>query len=62
VRRTVDPVVAPGSLPAAPQPRRPQRVAEKCGFALEGTMRDFQLLDDGWHDLHLHARVAGDEV
>ncbi|MER8057833.1 MULTISPECIES: GNAT family N-acetyltransferase [unclassified Streptomyces] len=36
------------------------RVAEKAGFAFEGTMRDALLHADGWHDQHLHARVAGD--
>lgn len=36
------------------------RVAEKAGFAPEGTLRSAQLHADGWHDLHLHARVAGD--
>ncbi|GCB45979.1 hypothetical protein SNL152K_3275 [Streptomyces sp. NL15-2K] len=37
------------------------RVAEKAGFALEGTMRGALLHADGWHDQHLHARVRGDE-
>ncbi|OIK29567.1 GNAT family N-acetyltransferase [Streptomyces malaysiense] len=36
------------------------RVAEKAGFTFEGTMRDALLHADGWHDQHLHARVAGD--
>ncbi|MGW4995831.1 GNAT family N-acetyltransferase [Streptomyces mirabilis] len=36
------------------------RVAEKAGFALEGTMRSALLHSDGWHDEHLHARVQGD--
>ncbi|MFC9646943.1 GNAT family N-acetyltransferase [Streptomyces mirabilis] len=36
------------------------RVAEKAGFALEGTMRSALLHLDGWHDEHLHARVQGD--
>ncbi|MGW0086516.1 GNAT family N-acetyltransferase [Streptomyces sp. NPDC003393] len=36
------------------------RVAEKAGFALEGTMRRALLHSDGWHDEHLHARVQGD--
>jgi RimJ/RimL family protein N-acetyltransferase len=35
------------------------RVAEKAGFALEGTMRSGLLHADGWHDMHLHALVAG---
>ena len=34
------------------------RVAEKSGFALEGTKRSSLLHDDGWHDMHLHGRVA----
>ncbi|MFE9533676.1 GNAT family N-acetyltransferase [Streptomyces sp. NPDC006691] len=36
------------------------RVARRAGFALEGTMRSALLHADGWHDEHLHARVAGD--
>jgi RimJ/RimL family protein N-acetyltransferase len=36
------------------------RVAQKAGFALEGTMRSALLHADGWHDEHLHARVQGD--
>ncbi|WP_269855108.1 GNAT family N-acetyltransferase [Streptomyces sp. RPT161] len=35
------------------------RVAEKAGFALEGTKRSATLHADGWHDMHLHARVDG---
>ncbi len=38
------------------------RVAEQAGFALEGTMRSGLLHADGWHDMHLHALVAGDAV
>ena len=34
------------------------RVAEKSGFALEGTRRSSLLHDDGWHDMHLHGRVS----
>ena len=34
------------------------RVAEKAGFALEGTRVRSLLHDDGWHDMHLHGRVA----
>ena len=34
------------------------RVAEKTGFALEGTRVRSLLHDDGWHDMHLHGRVA----
>jgi len=36
------------------------RVALKCGFADEGVMRGVSPHDDGWHDAHLHARLAGD--
>ncbi|MFG2357073.1 GNAT family N-acetyltransferase [Streptomyces sp. NPDC048521] len=36
------------------------RVAEKAGFTFEGTQRGALLHADGWHDQHLHARVAGD--
>jgi RimJ/RimL family protein N-acetyltransferase len=35
------------------------RVAVKSGFAAEGTERGAELHTDGWHDLHLHARIAG---
>ena len=33
------------------------RVADKCGFSLEGTRRSSLLHADGWHDMHLHGRV-----
>ncbi len=36
------------------------RVAEKAGFAYEGTKRGAALHTDGWHDMHLHARISGD--
>ncbi|OIK04124.1 GNAT family N-acetyltransferase [Streptomyces monashensis] len=36
------------------------RVAEKAGYTYEGTLRSALLHADGWHDQHLHARVAGD--
>ncbi|KPI16331.1 GCN5-related N-acetyltransferase [Actinobacteria bacterium OK074] len=36
------------------------RVAEKTGFTLEGTKRSALQHPDGWHDMHLHARVKGD--
>ncbi|GHI96651.1 GNAT family N-acetyltransferase [Streptomyces olivaceus] len=36
------------------------RVAHKSGFAVEGTKRSALLHPDGWHDMHLHARVRGD--
>lgn len=37
------------------------RVAAKAGFTLEGTKRSAALHQDGWHDMHLHARVQGDD-
>lgn len=36
------------------------RVAVKTGFVLEGTMREKALHTDGWHDMHLHARLRHD--
>ena len=33
------------------------RVAERLGFELEGTARSALLHEDGWHDMHVHARV-----
>jgi RimJ/RimL family protein N-acetyltransferase len=36
------------------------RVAAKAGFTLEGTQRSAMRHPDGWHDMHLHARVQGD--
>jgi [ribosomal protein S5]-alanine N-acetyltransferase len=33
------------------------RVADKAGFALEGTLRSALLHQDGWHDMHLHGRT-----
>ncbi|MFI1262587.1 GNAT family N-acetyltransferase [Streptomyces kronopolitis] len=36
------------------------RVAAKCGFTLEGTRRSAHRQPDGWHDMHLHARIQGD--
>jgi RimJ/RimL family protein N-acetyltransferase len=35
------------------------RVAAKAGYRLEGTLRSALLHADGWHDMHLHATVAG---
>jgi [ribosomal protein S5]-alanine N-acetyltransferase len=35
------------------------RVGAKAGYELEGIMRGALLHADGWHDMHLHARVAG---
>ncbi|WP_214401832.1 GNAT family N-acetyltransferase [Pseudonocardia lacus] len=36
------------------------RVAERAGYALEGTMRGHMRHVDGWHDVHLHARLHDD--
>ena len=36
------------------------RVATRAGFRLEGTKRGDALHADGWHDMHLHARVSCD--
>jgi RimJ/RimL family protein N-acetyltransferase len=36
------------------------RVAAKAGFGLEGTRRGAMQHPDGWHDMHLHARLQGD--
>jgi RimJ/RimL family protein N-acetyltransferase len=33
------------------------RVATKAGFVLEGTKASSALHSDGWHDMHLHARL-----
>ncbi|MGW1748555.1 GNAT family N-acetyltransferase [Streptomyces sp. NPDC002092] len=44
----------------APANQASCRVAAKTGFALEGTKRSAFLHPDGWHDMHLHARVRGD--
>jgi ribosomal-protein-alanine N-acetyltransferase len=35
-------------------------VARASGFAMEGTLREYVLHADGWHDVHLHARLAAD--
>ncbi|HVQ88585.1 MAG TPA: GNAT family N-acetyltransferase [Actinomycetes bacterium] len=34
------------------------RVADNAGFAFEGTKRGEALHADGWHDMHLHARLT----
>ena len=34
------------------------RVADRAGYALEGTKRGEVRHTDGWHDMHLHARVG----
>ena len=36
------------------------RVAERAGFVQEGVKRRELLHADGWHDTHLHARLADD--
>jgi RimJ/RimL family protein N-acetyltransferase len=36
------------------------RVATKAGYMLKGTKRQQALHRDGWHDMHLHARLQGD--
>jgi ribosomal-protein-alanine N-acetyltransferase len=36
------------------------RVAVKAGYAYEGTQRKQALHVDGWHDVHLHARIRGE--
>jgi [ribosomal protein S5]-alanine N-acetyltransferase len=35
------------------------RVASKAGFEPEGTLRSALLHLDGWHDMHVHSRIAG---
>ncbi|WNI20515.1 GNAT family N-acetyltransferase [Streptomyces sp. ITFR-16] len=37
------------------------RVATKSGYRWEGTKRSAAVHDDGRHDMHLHARIRGDE-
>ncbi|MEU1965652.1 GNAT family N-acetyltransferase [Micromonospora sediminicola] len=37
------------------------RVAVKAGFRLEGTKRSDAVHADGRHDMHLHARIRGDD-
>ncbi|MFC5002958.1 GNAT family N-acetyltransferase [Dactylosporangium cerinum] len=34
------------------------RVASRAGYALEGTKRGEARHTDGWHDMHLHARIS----
>ncbi|WP_231925329.1 GNAT family N-acetyltransferase [Micromonospora purpureochromogenes] len=36
------------------------RVARRAGFTAEGTKRGEGLHADGWHDMHLHARLRTD--
>ena len=51
---------APASLLHATANPASGRVADKAGFAVEGTLRSAMRHPDGWHDMHLHARVRGD--
>ena len=37
------------------------RVATAAGFTAEGTLRGAALHTDGWHDMHLHARLRTDQ-
>ena len=37
------------------------RVAERSGFAAEGILRAEALHADGWHDMHLHARIRTEQ-
>jgi ribosomal-protein-alanine N-acetyltransferase len=36
------------------------KVAAASGFSVEGTLRQSVLHTDGWHDMHLHARLRTD--
>jgi RimJ/RimL family protein N-acetyltransferase len=36
------------------------RVADRAGYIAEGVKRSEALHADGWHDMHLHARLATD--
>ncbi|MEV0268275.1 GNAT family N-acetyltransferase [Hamadaea sp. NPDC050747] len=38
------------------------RVAAKLGFAVEGTQRQAGRHADGWHDMHVHARLRDDPM
>ncbi|WCN78621.1 GNAT family N-acetyltransferase [Micromonospora sp. LH3U1] len=38
------------------------RVAMRAGFPVEGVLRGSVRHADGWHDMHLHARLATDSV
>lgn len=38
------------------------RVATATGFAPEGTLRASGLHTDGWHDMHVHARLRTDTI
>jgi RimJ/RimL family protein N-acetyltransferase len=34
------------------------RTAALAAFPPEGTLRDYMLHTDGWHDAHVHGRIA----
>lgn len=36
------------------------RVAERSGFQREGVLRSYMVHEDGWHDMHVHGRLASD--
>jgi [ribosomal protein S5]-alanine N-acetyltransferase len=38
------------------------RIAEKAGFDYEATLRQQALHADGWHDMHLHTRLATEKT
>lgn len=38
------------------------RTAERAGYALEGIKRSQTLLQDGWHDVHLHVLLASEHL
>jgi ribosomal-protein-alanine N-acetyltransferase len=38
------------------------RVANKAGYAYEGTKREQALHQDGWHDMHQHGRLRTDPL
>lgn len=38
------------------------KVAHNCGYLHEGTKRKQAMHIDGWHDMHLHARLSSDFV
>jgi RimJ/RimL family protein N-acetyltransferase len=37
-------------------------VAVRAGFAYEGTAAASLLYGDGWHDMHVHARIAATDT
>lgn len=48
-------------LAHSPRNQASCRVAERAGYRGEGTARQQVLHPDGWHDMHLHARLATDQ-